>query len=93
VEPDRQGRVFGLVGIVMAVATPVGMLLLGPLADALPIEAILVGTGLLTFLVIGIAVWSPAGRRAVAAVHATPRTAEPVAPAEPDGEVAPGAGG
>ena len=30
VEPERQGRVFGFVGIVMAVAMPIGMAVLGP---------------------------------------------------------------
>jgi DHA3 family macrolide efflux protein-like MFS transporter len=71
VEPERQGRVFGFVGIVMAVAMPIGMVVFGPLADAVPIEAILVGTGLATFLVVGLALWLPAGRRAVAAAHAS----------------------
>src|SRR3546814_9940923 len=33
VEPERQGRVFGFVGIVMAVAMPIGMVAFGPLAD------------------------------------------------------------
>jgi DHA3 family macrolide efflux protein-like MFS transporter len=70
VEPDRQGRVFGIVGIVMALAMPFGMLVFGPLADAVPIEAILVGTGIATFVVVGLALWLPAGRRAVAAAHA-----------------------
>jgi len=45
VEPERQGRVFGFVGIVMAVAMPIGMLVFGPLADAVRIETILVGAG------------------------------------------------
>ena len=98
VEPERQGRVFGLLGIVMAVATPVGMLILGPLADVVSINAILIGTGLLTFLVIAVAIWSPAGRRAVQAVHATPRNAdqatagqaeEPAAHEEPAGRTVP----
>jgi DHA3 family macrolide efflux protein-like MFS transporter len=70
VEPERQGRVFGFVGIVMAVAMPLGMVLFGPLADALPIEWILVGAGLATFLVVGLALRLPAGRRAVAAAQA-----------------------
>ncbi len=70
VEPERQGRVFGIVGIVMAVAMPVGMLVFGPLADVLPIEAILVGTGVLTFVVIGLALGLPPGRRAVHAARA-----------------------
>lgn len=70
VEPERQGRVFGFVGIVMALAMPFGMAVLGPLADQVPIEWLLIGAGLLTFVVIGLAVWLPAGRRAVAAAQA-----------------------
>ena len=70
VEPERQGRVFGFVGIVMALAMPFGMAVLGPLADRMPIEWLLIGAGLLTFLVIGLAVSLPAGRRAVAAAQA-----------------------
>ena len=70
VEPERQGRVFGFVGIVMAVAMPIGMLVFGPLADAVPVEAILVGSGIATFVVVGLALWLPAGRRAVAEAHA-----------------------
>lgn len=70
VEPERQGRVFGLVGIVIAVAMPVGMLIFGPLADIVSIESILVVTGLLTFAVVGLALRLPAGRRAVAAARA-----------------------
>ncbi|HEX5827191.1 MAG TPA: MFS transporter [Candidatus Limnocylindrales bacterium] len=74
VEPERQGRVFGFVGIVMALAMPFGMLVFGPLADAVPIETILVGAGLATFAVVGLALGLPAGRRAVAAAHASTRT-------------------
>ncbi|WP_457100981.1 MFS transporter [Microbacterium sp. P5_E9] len=70
VEPERQGRVFGFVGIVMAVAMPLGMAILGPLADQVPIEWLLVGAGVLTFVVVGAAVGLPAGRRAVAAAQA-----------------------
>jgi DHA3 family macrolide efflux protein-like MFS transporter len=70
VEPERQGRVFGFVGIVMAVAMPIGMLVFGPLADVVPIEAILVGSGIATFVIVGLALWLPAGRRAVAEANA-----------------------
>ena len=70
VEPERQGRVFGFVGIVMAVAMPVGMVIFGPLADVVPIELLLVAAGILTFVVIGLAVWLPAGQRAIAAARA-----------------------
>lgn len=69
VEPERQGRVFGFVGIVMALAMPIGMMVFGPLADVVSIEVLLVAAGLLTFTVIGAAVWLPAGRRAVAAAR------------------------
>ena len=81
VEPERQGRVFGFVGIVMAVAMPAGMLVFGPLADVVPVETILVVTGLATFAVVGLALFLPAGRRAVAAAHAMSR---PGALAEPE---------
>jgi MFS transporter, DHA3 family, macrolide efflux protein len=74
VEPERQGRVFGFVGIVMAVGMPLGMLVFGPLADVVRIETILVATGVLTFVVVGLALWLPAGRRAVAAAHEMART-------------------
>lgn len=52
VEPERQGRVFGFVGIVMALAMPFGMAVFGPLADLVPIEALLVASGVLTFAVV-----------------------------------------
>jgi DHA3 family macrolide efflux protein-like MFS transporter len=51
VEPEVQGRVFGLLGIVLAVAMPFGMLLFGPLADSISVEWILVITGCLAVLV------------------------------------------
>ncbi|GAA3897521.1 MFS transporter [Microbacterium invictum] len=69
VEPERQGRVFGFVGIVMALAMPLGMVVFGPLADIMPIEVLLVGAGVATFIVVGLAVWLPSGRRAIAAAR------------------------
>jgi len=81
VEPERQGRVFGFVGIVMAVAMPFGMVVFGPLADLMPIEPLLVASGVLTFAVIGAAVWLPAGRRAIAAAHAASGSPDPAAAA------------
>ena len=65
VEPEKQGRVFGFVGIVMAVAMPIGMVIFGPLADQIPVETILVAAGVLTFVVVGIALLVPGGRRAL----------------------------
>lgn len=71
VEPERQGRVFGFVGIVMAVAMPLGMAILGPLADVVPVEYILIGTGALTVVIAAVAVLLPSGKRAIAAAHAS----------------------
>ena len=65
VEPEKQGRVFGFVGIVMAVAMPIGMVIFGPLADQIPVETILVAAGILTFVVVAIALLVPDGRRAL----------------------------
>jgi DHA3 family macrolide efflux protein-like MFS transporter len=79
VEPERQGRVFGFVGIVMALAMPTGMVVFGPLADVVPIETLLVAAGVLTAIVLGLAFWLPAGRRAVAAAHEAARAKDPAA--------------
>ena len=70
VEPERQGRVFGFVGIVMAVAMPIGMAVLGPLADVVSVELLLIVTGALTVLIAVIAVLVPSGKKAIAAAHA-----------------------
>ena len=69
VEPDRQGRVFGFVGIVMAVAMPFGMVVFGPLADQFSVESLLIVAGVLLFVVIAVALLVPAGRRAMAAAR------------------------
>ena len=71
VEPERQGRVFGFVGIVMAVAMPIGMAVLGPLADIVSVEILLITTGAITVLIAVVAVLLPAGKRAIAAAHAS----------------------
>ena len=71
VEPERQGRVFGFVGIVMALAMPIGMAVLGPLADIVSVEILLIATGALTVLIAVVAVLLPAGKRAIAAAHAS----------------------
>jgi DHA3 family macrolide efflux protein-like MFS transporter len=71
VEPERQGRVFGFVGIVMAVAMPIGMAVLGPLADVVSVESILIGTGAATVVIAAFAALSPSGKRAWAAAHAS----------------------
>jgi len=71
VEPERQGRVFGFVGIVMAVAMPLGMTVLGPLADIVSVEILLIAAGAITVLIAVVAVLLPAGKRAIAAAHAS----------------------
>ena len=38
VEPEMQGRVFGFVGIVMALSMPFGMAVFGPLADTFSVR-------------------------------------------------------
>ena len=69
VEPERQGRVFGFVGIVTAVAMPLGMVIFGPLADVVAVESLLVVAGVVTILVVALALVLPAGRRATRAAH------------------------
>lgn len=71
VEPERQGRVFGFVGIVISVAMPIGMSVLGPLADVFAVENLLVASGLTMIIAVSLAVLLPAGRRAVAAARAS----------------------
>lgn len=67
VEPERQGRVFGFVGIVISVAMPIGMAVLGPLADVYPVENLMIYSGLAMVVFALGAVLLPAGRRAMAA--------------------------
>ncbi|WP_309485066.1 MFS transporter [Cellulomonas sp. NS3] len=70
VEPEMQGRVFGFVGIVMALAMPVGMAVFGPLADRFRVEQLLVAAGIALFAVVGLAMALPSGRRSIAAAGA-----------------------
>jgi DHA3 family macrolide efflux protein-like MFS transporter len=70
VEPERQGRVFGFVGIVIALAMPVGMAVLGPLADVIPIETLFIICGIAMVVAASAAALLPAGKRAIAAAHA-----------------------
>ena len=45
-EGSMQGRVFGLVGAMYSGFLPVGMVVFGPLADVLPLQWIMVGSGI-----------------------------------------------
>lgn len=91
VEPEYQGRVFGFVGVVMATAMPIGMLVFGPLADIVSVESLLIAAGVVTFLVVLVAAVIPAGRRAIAVgalpVASAPAEVSPDASAAPDDAV------
>jgi DHA3 family macrolide efflux protein-like MFS transporter len=70
VEPEMQGRVFGFVGIVMALAMPFGMAVFGPLADRFRVEQLLLAAGIALFAVVALAMVLPSGRRSIAAAEA-----------------------
>lgn len=70
VEPERQGRVFGVLGIVVALAMPLGMAVFGPLADRYPVESLLVVAGAAVMVVAASILVLPAGRRGMAAAGA-----------------------
>ena len=46
VEPSMQGRVFSFMQISTSCALPLGMMVFGPLADAVRIQYLLIGGGL-----------------------------------------------
>ena len=50
-ESSMQGRVFGLMGAMYSGFLPVGMAIFGPLADMLPLQWIMVGSGIALVLV------------------------------------------
>lgn len=50
VEPDFLGRVFGVLGMISSSMMPLGMLIFGPISDAIQIEWLLIGTGFLLFI-------------------------------------------
>ncbi|TYB57618.1 MFS transporter [Nonomuraea sp. PA05] len=69
VEPAMHGRMFSYVGIVMALATPVGMAVFGPLADVVSVQALLITAGLTAIVVIAIASRLPSGRATLTAAR------------------------
>lgn len=69
VDPDKHGRVFSFVGIAMALATPIGMTVFGPLADVVSVQSLLVGAGITMIVVFAIAILLPSGRAAMAAAR------------------------
>lgn len=50
VEPDYLGRVFGVLTMISTSIMPLGMIIFGPLADVVAIEWLLIGTGILLFM-------------------------------------------
>ncbi len=86
VEPEFQGRVFGFVGVIMATAMPIGMVVFGPLADVVPVQWVLIGAGLVTLVVVGVAAVVPSGRRALAIGAEEPPQHDIDMPAEPGAE-------
>jgi len=86
VEADLLGRVFGVFGMISSSMMPLGMLVFGPLADVVPIELLLVGTGalilLITFFLVGNRVLVAAGKPA-AQVTASPAAPSGSAPGTP----------
>jgi DHA3 family macrolide efflux protein-like MFS transporter len=69
VRPEMHGRVFSYVGIVMALATPLGMVVFGPLADVISVQVLLVIAGAVMIAVMSVAVVLPSGRAALAATR------------------------
>jgi MFS transporter, DHA3 family, macrolide efflux protein len=69
VTPDKHGRVFSYVTIVFALATPIGMVVFGPLADVISVQALLLIAGILTLVVMSGAFALPSGRRALRIAH------------------------
>ena len=66
VEEAYLGRVFGVMAMIHSSMMPIGMLIFGPLADAVKIELLLIGTGvaiaLTTFMILGSKVLVEAGK-------------------------------
>ena len=80
VPPEMHGRVFSYVGIVMALATPIGMVVFGPLADVISVQLLLVIAGAVMALIMVVAIIVPSGRAAMKAARTpAPEPEEPVA--------------
>ena len=84
VPPEMHGRVFSYVGIVMALAAPIGMTAFGPLADVISVQLLLVIAGVVMALVMVIAIVVPSGRAAMRAARTPAPESEPEQPAVVD---------
>jgi DHA3 family macrolide efflux protein-like MFS transporter len=88
VAPEMQGRVLGLVMSASTAATPLGLLIAGPLADAIGVRAWYVAAGIVTAAMGAAAFFVPAvthieDRTKAAAVEAGPAAADAPAAAPP----------
>ncbi len=93
VEPDFLGRVFSVLTMLFTSIMPLAMLLFGPIADTIPIEWLLLGTGGI-MLVLGSLVFRnrrlmeaglPVSRAGVS-LPSSPTPANPVRPADRTGK-------
>jgi DHA3 family macrolide efflux protein-like MFS transporter len=50
IDPDFMGRVFGVLSMISSVMMPMGMIFFGPMADLVTIEWLMIGSGLLIFV-------------------------------------------
>ena len=57
-DTSMQGRVFGLLGTMYAGFLPIGMAMFGPLADILPLQWIMIGSGIALIVIAGITYYS-----------------------------------
>ena len=57
IAPEMQGRVFSLGGSLAGVATPLGMAIVGPLADTIGVRTLYIVVGLL-YIVVGLSTFS-----------------------------------
>ena len=53
-DTSMQGRVFGLLGTMYAGFLPIGMAMFGPLADILPLQWIMIGSGIALIIISGV---------------------------------------
>ncbi len=74
VEGDYLGRIFSVMGMVGSVGMPVSMMVFGPMADVMPIETLLIGTGA-AIVVIGFLM--SMSRTMLEAGRAKPKAEEP----------------
>jgi MFS transporter, DHA3 family, macrolide efflux protein len=65
VPPEKQGRVFSYVSIVMALSVPIAMSAFGPLADSVGVRPLLIGAGILYLVFMVFASTAPSGRAAL----------------------------